>query len=113
LHELSLAELLLPPVLALAEEHGARVTLVVVQAGELQAIVPDSLRLGFASLAAGTAAEGAELVVEIVPVTARCRRCGGEFVVQEHVYVCPACGVADVETTGGTDLVLTRVELED
>ena len=79
----------------------------------LQTIVPDSLRFAFEALSAGTAAEGAELIVEMVPVTARCRRCAAEFVVDDHIYVCPACHVADVETLSGTDLVLASVELED
>lgn len=113
MHELSLAEQLFPPLLAAAESHGAgRVTAVVVRAGALQQIVPESLAMAFAALAEGTIAEGATLTVETVPVTARCRRCQHEFEVLEFLFVCPDCGVADVATTGGTELVLQSLELE-
>lgn len=113
MHELSLAEQLLPPLLETAEDHRAgRVTAVVVRAGALQQIVPESLAMAFAAVAAGTIAEGATLTVETVPVTARCRRCQHEFEVQEFLFVCPTCGVADVETTGGTELFLQSLELE-
>jgi hydrogenase nickel incorporation protein HypA/HybF len=111
-HELSIAERLLPPVLEVAEAHRARVTQVVVQAGALQQIVPESLALCFTAVAEGTPAEGAELRVETLPVTARCRRCDLAFEVDDYVFLCPTCGVADVETTGGTELVLARLELE-
>jgi hydrogenase nickel incorporation protein HypA/HybF len=112
MHELSLAEMLLPAVLEIAAAHHARVTEILVRAGALQQIVPDSLAAGVAVLAVGTAAEGATLVVETVPVTARCRRCGHEFEVEDQLYVCPACEGADVETTGGAELILARLELE-
>jgi hydrogenase nickel incorporation protein HypA/HybF len=112
MHELSLAEALVAPVLALAAEHRARVVEVVVRAGALQMIVPESLATGFAVVAAGTAADGARLVVEPVPVTARCRRCTLEFAVEDQVWACPVCGVADVETLTGTELILARIELE-
>ena len=112
MHELSLAEMILPPVLALAEEHGARVISLTVQAGALQMIVPESLAMGFAAVAQGTAAEGATLLVEPVAVTARCRRCQRVFDVEDSIFLCPDCHVADAETLTGNELVLLRVELE-
>ena len=114
MHEVSLAEQLLPPVLAAAAAHGARrVTAVTVRAGALQQIVPESLRLAFAALSLGTVAEGAVLHIEPETATARCRRCGLEFEVEDYLFACPDCGVADVTTTGGTDLVLLSLELEE
>lgn len=113
MHEVSIAERLLPPVLAAAEAHGAaRVLELVVRAGALQQIVPDSLALAFEVLAQGTLAEGARLRLELVPVTARCRRCDQTFDADDFVFLCPTCGVADCETLSGTELELRRLELE-
>lgn len=112
MHELSLAEAILPTVLAIAQEHGARVVSLTVQAGALQMIVPDSLAMGFEAVSQGTAAEGAKLIVEPVAVTARCRRCGQVFDVEDAIFLCPDCHVADAETLTGNELTLVRVELE-
>ncbi len=113
MHEVSLAEQILPAVLDVAATHGAaRVTGMTIRAGALQQIVPASLALALEAVALGTLAEGASLTLETEPVTARCRRCGLDFEVEAFVFCCPTCGIADVETTGGTDLVLLAVELE-
>lgn len=112
MHELSLAEQLLIPVLETAAAHDAKVTVVQVEAGALQQIVPRSLITAFQAVSEGTPAEGAELRVETVPVTAKCRRCRLEFEVEDFLFACPDCGIADVETSGGTELILTSLELE-
>lgn len=113
MHELSLAESILPVVLETAESNGAdRVTKVLLSAGALQQIVVPSLQLCFEAVCLGTLAEGAELVVEVVPVVARCRQCGLEFPVEDFCFVCPDCRIASAETIQGHELVLTQVELE-
>ncbi len=112
MHELSLAEQMLGPILAVAEEHNAvRVIGVTVEAGALQQVVPESLRTAFEVVSEGTLAEGATLTVVTAPVVALCRRCGLEFAVEEFVFVCPECGVADVETVRGRDLTILSLEL--
>ncbi len=114
MHELSIAVELLEPVLAIAAEHGAeRVTALTVRAGALQQIVPESLQLAFRGAAEGTCAEGAELTIEHVAVTARCRRCEQEFEVEDYLFACPGCGVADVGMITGDELTLISVELAD
>lgn len=114
MHELSIAVEILEPVLACAAEHGAaRVTALTVRAGALQHIVPESLQLAFHGAAEGTCAQGAVLTIEHVAVTARCRRCEQEFEVEDFLFACPDCGVADVETITGDELLLTAVELAD
>ncbi|MCC7491771.1 MAG: hydrogenase maturation nickel metallochaperone HypA [Fimbriimonadaceae bacterium] len=113
MHEVSLAEQLIGPVLAAAAQYGGeRVTAVTVRAGALQQIVPGSLALAFEAVALGTLAEGATLTVETVPVTARCRRCDAEFEVEAFCFLCPTCGVADVATLTGNELLLASLELE-
>ena len=113
MHELSLAESILPAVLETAAAHGAdRVTKVFLSAGALQQIVVPSLQLCFEAVCVGTLAAGAELVVEVVPVVARCRQCGLQFPVEDFCFVCPDCQLASAETIQGDALVMTQVELE-
>ena len=47
--------------------------------GKLSAVVPESLRFCFEVATRGTAAEGADLSIEEVPVVARCTDCEGEL----------------------------------
>lgn len=112
MHELAVAQRLLPPVLELAERHGGRVTALTVRAGRLQQLVPASLELCFAAVAEGTPAAGATLTLEVLPIVGRCRRCERSFEVDDFVFCCPTCGVADCDTISGTELLLAAVEIE-
>lgn len=113
MHELSIAEQVLACALETAAQHGAeRISSLTVRAGAMQNIVTESLEMAFQAVAEGTIAEGAELLLEHVPVTARCRRCGLEFGVEDAIFVCPTCGIADVEMLTGGELLLMSLELE-
>ena len=59
--------------------------------GQLSAIVVDSLKFCFEVAARETPLAGAELTVEEVPVTARCKECGHEWTIREAVFVCRRC----------------------
>jgi len=113
MHEMSIVESLLTAVFAEAERHGARrVRRVKLRVGKLQQIIPDSLQFCYDIATQGTPAEGSQLDLEEVPITARCRRCGQVFEVEEFLFLCPACHVADVETCTGNELILETLELE-
>ena len=99
MHELALAE----AAVAIAEERcgGRRVARVALRVGRLRHVVPDALAFGFDLAALGTAAEGAELVVEEVPARVRCRGCGAEAEVESFPLACPECGSLDLTVTEG------------
>jgi hydrogenase nickel incorporation protein HypA/HybF len=78
--------------------------------GELAALEPMTLTACFELLAEGTAAQGAELVIETLPVTARCGGCGASFRVTGYRFCCPECAGAAVELTGGKELYLESLE---
>jgi hydrogenase nickel incorporation protein HypA/HybF len=110
-HELSIAS----AIAAIAADHarGRRVTSVEVRVGALRQVVPDALAFAFAVASEGTALEGAELVVEQVPVSVTCRGCGGESRVSAFPVACGHCGSVDVEITAGDELLVEALELED
>jgi Zn finger protein HypA/HybF involved in hydrogenase expression len=76
----------------------------------------EALRLAFASCAAGTPLEDAEVVVETCSVTFRCP-CGYTQPIaaddlQGHMAICPACGAVQ-EIDEAHDLLVTRVVVQE
>src|SRR3954447_3714989 len=111
MHELSLAQ----AVVAIATEHaaGRRVVKVELKVGHLRQVVPDALDFAFALVAEGTPVEGAELVMEEIPADVRCRACGAESRLEAFPAHCAPCGSLDVEVTGGDELLVEALELEE
>jgi hydrogenase nickel incorporation protein HypA/HybF len=111
MHELSIAE----SVVRIASDHasGRRVTKVELRVGHLRQVVPSALDFAFELVAHGTPVEGAELVQEVVPATGRCRACGEESEQEGFPLGCARCGGLDVEVTGGEELLVDSLELEE
>jgi hydrogenase nickel incorporation protein HypA/HybF len=111
MHELSIAE----AIVAIGERHarGRMVARVEVQVGHLRQVVPSALEFAFELLAAGTALEGAELVLEDVPAEGRCRACGAHSALSEFPLCCASCGGFDLELLRGEELLVEALELED
>jgi hydrogenase nickel incorporation protein HypA/HybF len=109
MHEVSFAG----AIVAVAERHadGRRVAQVDVKVGRLRQVVPDALRFAFELVAAGTPVEGAELVVDEVPVTIACRTCAAESRLSEFPFACPRCGGVDVDVLSGDELLVDSLEL--
>ena len=113
MHELSICQALIDQVARVAREHGAgRVLSITVSVGPLSGIEPQLLEHAYPIAAAGTLAEQAELVVETVPVTVRCRTCHAESEAAPNRLVCGRCHDWQVDVTGGEEMLLQRVEIE-
>lgn len=110
MHELALAEAILT--IATAHADGGRITAVELRVGQLRQVVPDALRFNFELAAQGTSAAGAELAIEEVPATGRCRACGAIAQLPGFPLRCPGCGGLDVELTGGEELLVSALEVE-
>lgn len=78
--------------------------------GALSGAVPDSVRFCFDLVAAGTALEGATLVIVEPPGVGDCRTCGEPFTMEDIFPLCP-CGSADVAVTDGRQLKIVSVEV--
>ena len=114
MHEMSIAQSIADIVLSTASRHdAARVLGVKIQAGRMRGIVPEQLSFCFTFMVRGTIAEGAELVVEEVPIRTRCRRCQRVFEVEDLRFLCPGCGSGDLETLSGMELMVRDIEISD
>lgn len=113
MHEMAIAKSIIDIAIAAAEKAGARkVTRVNVIAGELRGIIPLQLTYCFGLMAENTIASGAQLGLEIVPISGKCRRCDETFVVKDYRYICPKCQSEDVQTVSGTELRVKDIEVE-
>jgi hydrogenase nickel incorporation protein HypA/HybF len=111
MHELSIADALLA--IALRHAGGRRIDAVEVKVGHLRQVVPDALRFAFTLVADGTAAEGAELVIEEVPAAGVCRICGAQSVWDAFPLACQGCGSVDVELVAGEELLVDALTMEE
>lgn len=113
MHELSLCQDLIGQVTELARKHRARsVACVRVQIGMLAGVEPLLLESAFSIARAGTVAERAEMVTEIVAPRVLCGACGAESEASPSCLRCPACDSDDTRLVRGDELILARVELE-
>jgi hydrogenase nickel incorporation protein HypA/HybF len=110
LHELAIAE----SVVEISRRHaaGRQVTKVYLKVGHLRQVVPSALTFSFELVAQGTPVEGAELALEEIPVTGKCRACGAESQLTEFPLQCVACGAFDLEILQGEELYVESLELE-
>ncbi|MGO9955205.1 MAG: hydrogenase maturation nickel metallochaperone HypA [Solirubrobacteraceae bacterium] len=111
MHELSLAGGVVNT--ALRHAGGQTVTVVSLRVGHMRQVVPDSLRFCFEIVARDTACEGAELRMTEVEVTLECRDCEHGWSPQGPAFRCPDCGSAAVTVTGGEELLIEYIEVED
>ena len=111
MHELAIAE----SVVRIAERHadGRRVTKVSLKVGHLRQVVPSALAFSFELVAQETSVEGAELVLEEVPATGKCRACGSESRLESFPLQCKACGGFDLEIVAGEELYVESLEMEE
>jgi hydrogenase nickel incorporation protein HypA/HybF len=81
--------------------------------GKLAAVVPQSLTFCFEIAAGETPAEGAQLHIEEVPVTARCNECRHRWQIPEPVFYCPECNSGSLDMLTGRELDIESIELAD
>lgn len=113
MHEMGIAQNILDIAVVAAQKEGAsRITRIDLIAGELRGIEPMQLTFCFDIVAKDTLAGGAYLNIETVPVRGHCNDCQADFQIEDYVYVCPKCGSAKIEVTGGTELRLKDIEID-
>lgn len=90
-----------------------RVERVHLKVGQLSAIVPDSLRFCFNIASQDTALSGAELVIDEIPVMARCGACENEWTISEAAFSCPVCENGDIKIISGQELNVESIEVAE
>jgi hydrogenase nickel incorporation protein HypA/HybF len=114
MHELSIADAILDAVRKEAEKRpGAHITKVGVRIGALSGIVPDALSFGFECLVKGSDFEPLALAIESLPRRQRCSDCELVFEPPDGNLACPRCGRTDTQFTGGDELDLAYMEVEE
>jgi hydrogenase nickel incorporation protein HypA/HybF len=108
MHEIGMCEGLLE--LIDQKAAGRRVTGVRLRVGARHAVVNEAFDQAFALVADGTAAQGAVLDLVVTPATVACHSCGHKSDSVDGLAVCPRCGAADVDVSGGDELVLESLQ---
>jgi hydrogenase nickel incorporation protein HypA/HybF len=107
MHEFGLSEGVLDAVRQRAA--GRKVAGIRVRFGVRHAVDSESLAQAFSLVAEGTEAAGATVELVTVPANLTCRDCGFGAETTDLLAVCPRCSGADVEITGGDEMVLESV----
>jgi hydrogenase nickel incorporation protein HypA/HybF len=111
MHETAIVEGLMRILEAQAAQHRVtRILSVTVKVGRLRAVEPQQLIACFEMFAEGTVAEGARLVIDSMPVRARCKACETEFEVPRFRFECPGCAGGDVAVIQGQELYIESFE---
>ena len=113
MHEMSIAEGIVDIVLDTMKNNDAsQVHSVQLDVGMMSGVEPDALHFCWESGTQGTAAQGAKLDINLVPIVGRCFDCGTMFDVKEYVFVCPKCGSRIVQTASGKELRVTSIDID-
>lgn len=111
MHELGVVIEIVKSVEDFARENGlARVGRLVLQVGELSAMIPRYIEACYPAAVEGSLLAETELSIEILPGVGRCPACAKVFRVLEHEGRCPTCGAADPEILSGRELLIKEIE---
>jgi hydrogenase nickel incorporation protein HypA/HybF len=113
MHEMSIAQSLVDILNEEMVKNRAKVLRSVkLNIGQLSAIVPESLSFCFEIIVSGTAMEGAELVMEMIPLKGVCLDCEKAFEIEDYAFSCPHCSSANIKTIAGQDLSIVEMEVD-
>ena len=102
MHEMAIAQSVLDIAFGEMEKRAAsRVRKIKISIGEFSGVVKDALEFAFEVLTPDTAASGAEVEIDIVPLTAECKNCGPmKCTLSDLNLLCPTCGETLAIETG-------------
>jgi hydrogenase nickel incorporation protein HypA/HybF len=114
MHELSIALSLVDLAAEEAERHGGgRVVALHVRLGPLSGVVKEALLSAYELAREGAVVEGAELILEEVPIVAYCGPCAAQRTLESmQMLCCPVCGSPTPTVIQGRELQLVALEIE-
>jgi hydrogenase nickel incorporation protein HypA/HybF len=112
MHELSLAAAMVEQLReVLAREGGGRIVRIDLRIGAMSGVDADAFLFAFPEAARKTPLEGAELVIEEVPLELVCRRCGHRAMTDEPMMICLSCGSVEVDVARGREFTVKSMEV--
>lgn len=113
MHELSLVCSICDVINEKVAEFGAsKVTSVKIVAGELCGIEDQTLKSCFELISEKTAAEGAEMIIQHLPIKVQCRNCGNEYETGIPFLKCPKCGNDSIKIISGNEFYIDSISVE-
>lgn len=113
MHEMSIAEGIVDIALHTMKANGGRVIHAIqLRLGVMSGVEPAALHFCFDSVTKGTAAEGAKLEIETVPLTGQCLDCNTNFAVENYTFKCPNCGSVAIRTESGRELQVASIDMD-
>ena len=94
-----------------ADAGDVRVEKINLKIGKLAAVVPDSLRFCFDVAIKDTPLDGAELVIQELPVMARCKDCDIQWTINSPAFTCENCNSGSLEILSGRELDIESIEI--
>lgn len=114
MHELSIAMGIVEAATDEAQRRGVQVSAVHLRLGSLSGVVKDALLFSWDVACQDTPLQGAQLVVEDVPIVVFCPRCNGEReLTSMQSFACPECHTPTMDIRHGKELEVFALEVED
>jgi len=111
MHELSIIENIVEIILAEIPKYNIKkVESISLRIGEMRQVVPEALHFGFECVGKNTPVEGAELIIENVPIKGHCFHCNNEFNLKNWLQNCPKCKNNSIEIISGKELEIMEFE---
>lgn len=110
MHEMGIMAAILEQASEAARQQGAtRIRRIELAIGEHAGVVSEALSFAFEAMGPGSMAAGAELVIDLIPLSYRCPSCQGAST--QGLQKCPDCGLF-YELATGRELNLIAIEVE-
>lgn len=112
MHEAALAENIIKIALDTAEKnHAKKISSIGLKIGDMAGVEVEALNLSFEVLTRGTPAENSKLLIEKIPIRAKCNKCGKIFTLENFNFFCPECdGILILQS--GRELLVDFVDCE-
>jgi hydrogenase nickel incorporation protein HypA/HybF len=114
MHELSIAMSIIELVQEESEKRDVQVTAVHLKLGALSGVVKEALLGSFEMACQDTPLQGAQLLIEELPVLIFCGKCRANRPISSiQLFCCAECGTPSGEVVQGKELEVVALEIEE
>lgn len=113
MHELAATEGIIRIATDEAKKHDInKIISIKIKMGVMSDLLPECINSYFEIASKNTAAEGAVLVIEKIPLKVSCNECGGVSEIDIRHFRCPLCGSQKLKIISGTEFYIDSMEVE-